>query len=545
MHLSVKLLKRWGSGRSRPRGERGRFSGEQGITVLLALYVLTITTLLLGAAYVAVLNDTGLSRNDLDQTRALAAAQAGIAQYSFNLNNNPNYWEGCPVANSVAVATPAAGSTEFYSYKPLAATGQTSCDSSNAVGTMIESSGPAAGTFRISSTGTSNNVSRTVVVQYRRASFLDFVYYTDFEAFDPATEGYPTDCAFHWPNRNADCGLPISFVPGDVINGPMHTEDTAAICGDGTNSHGPVFGRTSADQIQVGGLSNETSGGVNGTQYNSGNCQLSYKMVGTLVEPGPTLLPPPSNAQLLNVAQSGGYVYTGNTTIALTGTTMTVTNSTSGNTGPTGVGLAMPSNGVIYVTSASAPPCAEAYTPGTANALYPPVASNIASCGNVFVSGNYGSSLTIASDNDVIIDGNIIPTGTPLTTPATVPSGTALVGLVANNFVRVEHGCASGSNVANQTFTSPYIYAAILAVQHSFIVDNYNCGAQLGTLNVYGTIAQLFRGVVGTSGGQGTGYFKGYSYDNRLQYAEPPYFLNPVSVAWKVQRQTECNGSGC
>ena len=39
------------------------------------------------------LNDTQLSRNDLDQKRAYAAAQAGIAAYTYQLNQNVNYWE--------------------------------------------------------------------------------------------------------------------------------------------------------------------------------------------------------------------------------------------------------------------------------------------------------------------------------------------------------------------------------------------------------------------------------------------------------------------
>src|ERR1039457_4024231 len=76
MHMRT-LLKRLASTRD-----------ERGFTILLAVYVLTITSLLLGAAYIAVLNDTGLSRNDLDQKRAYAAAQAGIAQYSYDLNQH-------------------------------------------------------------------------------------------------------------------------------------------------------------------------------------------------------------------------------------------------------------------------------------------------------------------------------------------------------------------------------------------------------------------------------------------------------------------------
>ncbi len=98
---------------------------ESGVTVLLALFVLTLTTLILGAVYQAVTNDTQGTRLDLDQSRAYAAAQAGIAQYTYQLNQNPNYWQGCPTSgtpgNPTKVAVPNStdgGSTEYYSYKP-------------------------------------------------------------------------------------------------------------------------------------------------------------------------------------------------------------------------------------------------------------------------------------------------------------------------------------------------------------------------------------------------------------------------------------------
>jgi hypothetical protein len=80
------------------------------------------------------------------------------------------------------------------------------------------------------------------------------------------------------------------------------------------------------------------------------------------------------------------------------------------------------------------------------------------------------------------------------------------------------------------------IDAAILAIDHSFIVDHYDCGAQLGTLTVNGAIAQKFRGAVGTTNGHG--YLKDYNYDDRLRYQEPPHFFDPVQSAWHVQRET-------
>lgn len=548
-----------------------RLRDERGFTMMVALFVLVVTTLLLGATYVALTNDTQLTRTNLDQQRALAAAQAGISAYTYQLNANPNYWETCATPSGSVPGSTDSGSTEYYADTPLEAstapTG-TTCSSTTALTYMIESSSTAAdGTFRISSTGwsgptadstlssctpSSDCVERTVVAQYRRESFLNFVYYTDYETFDPSvlynpnnnpTE--PTDCEAHYPNRGSDCGGPINFFPADTIDGPLHSEDTLAICG--TSNSGPTFGRTSADSIQAAGLSTE---GQNG-------CSLNYTMTGTFTTTAPSLTPPPSNSQLLDDAENGGYVCTGKTTIVLGGTTMSISNSDSQNVAadcPVGPSEPYPSNDVIYVQNDSTG-CSVIYTPFTANSAY----TSDSSCGDAYVSGDYSNSLTIASGNDIVVDGNIYPStvslsGSPSTPPT--PTGNALLGLVANDFVRVYHpvtnrtgttggNCGSGVSNGSGSLTNLYLYAAILAVDHSFIVDNYDCGSSLGTLHIYGAIAQLFRGTVSTgSGGSiSSGYAKDYVYDDRLSSLEPPYFLNPVDSAWYVQRQTECDST--
>ena len=81
--------------------------------------------------------------------------------------------------------------------------------------------------------------------------------------------------------------------------------------------------------------------------------------------------------------------------------------------------------------------------------------------------------------------------------------------------------------------------AAILALTHSFTVDNYECGNKLGTLTVRGAIAQKYRGPVGTGGTAGTGYTKDYQYDQRLALRSPPRFMNPVQPAWALANRTE------
>jgi len=116
-----------------------------------------------------------------------------------------------------------------------------------------------------------------------------------------------------------------------------------------------------------------------------------------------------------------------------------------------------------------------------------------------------------------------------------------VMGLIADNYVRVAHPVSSGANVTTgtgrRTMPSVRIDAAILSLQHSFIVDNYNQGAKLGTLTVNGAIAQKFRGPVGTSAP--SGYEKNYNYDDRLRFRTPPYFLDPVASSWNLNRTNE------
>ena len=85
------------------------------------------------------------------------------------------------------------------------------------------------------------------------------------------------------------------------------------------------------------------------------------------------------------------------------------------------------------------------------------------------------------------------------------------------------------------------IDAAILALDNSFYVDNYNCGS-VGTLTVHGSIAQKYRGAVatGTQSGAATGYVKNYNYDERLKFNIPPYLFNLQNTSWSAVRETLC-----
>ncbi|MGP8059145.1 MAG: hypothetical protein ACLP9C_05880 [Acidimicrobiales bacterium] len=86
------------------------------------------------------------------------------------------------------------------------------------------------------------------------------------------------------------------------------------------------------------------------------------------------------------------------------------------------------------------------------------------------------------------------------------------------------------------------IDAAILALAHSFTVNNeggidsngndWGAGPLLGTLTIYGSIDQNWRGAVGII--STSGYGKDYDWDSRLQLVTPPYYLNPGVQTWAL-----------
>ena len=530
--------------------KRVRVAAESGFAMATVILGTMTATLVVLVAVTAVQGDLNVGQQDLDRKRAYAAAQAGLADYSFHLHNDTNYWARCasvPTPNAVNLMGSTAKRRSVpgdpgaqYAIELIPATGKSACNSADATNSMIETTGSSVGTFRIRSTGFAGNAKQRIVATYKRASFLDYVYFTQLETSDPVTypdaatiAGAYTQCTktieqgrlnAPIPNSGGDYCDVISFINGERIDGPFHTNDAFTVCGS------PTFGRTAADSIEV-------SAPPRGW-FTSGSCGGSApNFVGTFQTLAPVLTPPPTNSQLSKLP--GVRKFTGLTTIRLSGTSMTVTNNGSTFT------ESIPTSGVVYVANGS---CSGAYANNNPfKQTYPAPPSG---CGTVIVgtgSNSYSGRLTIAAENDVIIDDDIRR------------SGDGLLGLIANNFVRVKHpvcpsnnlGCTSGT-VTSQTAkgscnsgvngtgskSNLRIDAAILAIQHSFIVDHYDCGASLGTLTVNGAISQKFRGAVGTFGGSGTGYLKDYNYDDRLRYISPPSFLDPVEVAWGIQRQT-------
>ena len=312
---------------------------------------------------------------------------------------------------------------------------------------------------------------------------------------------------------------------------------------------------------------------------------------------------PTDNSSLGDEAQLDGCYYQGPTTIVLNGSTMNVTSPATPTGKPSGASgssssndalndaantanvcmpsssggsVAVPANGVIFVDN-----CGASYTTTTYSRFggsttycngqtYNPLSSagetgvGGDTIGDAIVQGTISSPMTIGSANNIVIDGNLcyadtMSSGNCTTTAPAVPS-TDVLGLVALNYVEVNHPVTShGANQSSCSpansptsgavtcdLSSPIIDAVILALNHSFLVNNFTSGSSLGTLNVFGTIDQDWRGPVGTFGSGGTiatGYAKNYQYDSRLVFLSPPYYLNPGTSQWGLASFTVAAGS--
>jgi len=542
-----------------------RAFAEDGFTLILALSTMLVTSLLLAAAFSGVTHEIVSTRRSNTQKQAYYAALAGVQQFEYNLQANPSYWETCEGISEKPVP---GESSEHYVVKVLPAKGSESaeCPGVNPFATIIYSEPPLTNTFRIKSTGYAGPAERQIIATFKVTGFLNFIYFTNFETEDPSLYSAPAGCEgkYHseWSAKGLGCAT-ITFTSGDSVNGPMHTNDATKV--EGTATFG-LKGATPPNAVEInGGTYPEDTGqkceGGRPTFYTATKCYTK----------GETLLMPEGDTSLSAYVEPAN-AFTGETRLVLNGTTNTISvvRFSAGGEEIKEPTLAWPKNGLIYVRSRS---CGFEFKPygndDTAEELL-----REEGCGTVYVNGTYSKPLTVAAEDNLVIDGNIYPTSVAGSL-GSEPSGTATLGLIAGEYVRVYHpvaktyavggttcngedkylgskkceyeneqeGCDSPTNLSAAedpngwgALSKPWIYAAILSTSHSFLVDNFRCGPQLGELNVDGAIAQDYRGIVGLIGT--SGYLKDYKYDTRLATDEPPYFLSPLKAGWKVIRET-------
>lgn len=583
-----------------------RARAEGGFTMATVMAVMLCVTLLSIAALAAAQGDLRPGAHDKGRKIAFAAAEAGVQNYLFHLNRDLDYWAKCTTGaqphavndawNGTSPATDPrrwtalAASGSRYAIELMPANGAAACSTATPQETMIDA---GSGTFKIRSTGqdTASGVKRSIVATFKRKSFLDYLYFTDKEVRAPGLYGmdiksdqtrettgarrdlltwakqqceryhgddpaqgqrqaqysageyydYSTASWQSFPMRCRDG----EFKQGDVVAGPLHTNDELLIeCGSGTP---PQLGDSVDDVVETSGLGRvpttpaDPDAGWRGCAPLVNFSTSTLQQYGTWKAHAPPLTLPPSNAQLKADAASA-YRFQGATSIVLQGTTMRVTGKREDGTVLTSSTVAIPDGGAVFVSHDGACPDYVA----TNSAAAP------ATCGTLELRGDYAANVTFGAENDILVKDDLV---------RTTAGSQHLLGLIATNYVRVDNpvtncnpsspvtcnyigGCTNLHPVSDaDVFT---IEAAILSLTRSFIVDNWFCGAKLGKLEIYGAIAQMYRGPVSressdpaTGSRTFTGYAKDYLYDYRLKFRAPPHFLDPVQAQWRVQTFSE------
>ncbi len=543
--------------RLRPRGK-----DETGIAMIMVMAAITVLSLLVTAALGYALQAQPQSRRDQDWNAALAAAQSGVDDYVARLNQNDSYYTSVDCTN-IAEQGPKTGTNTCGWTTSTAAGWQNVVPNQTTQGQFhydIDASTIASqGTVRVTSTGRMRNTSRTIQVLVSRGGSTQFLYYTDFEDADPSNQSAygstpgggnvvcgstgPTTANYYWQGGRSLSSSPcveITFVTGDSLDGAVHFNDTPLVSGT------PTFkkGFETADA----GCKTAVAGNDYATCWRSSSATPNFN--GNVPSYAPVLnLPDNSSA----FAGYPGCDYTGDTRIKFNSDgTMTVWDKGAvGTTVGTGCGtpatlassggqtVNVPTDQTIYVANGSTQAKCTTGQVGDGIPLAGDVNTSLSTfyCGqgNVYVEGTLKGRVTLAAQNNVIVTGDLLLSST---TAGAAPTGSDMLGLVASNSVVNYHPVnSSGTNLTS--ISDRWIYASIQTLQHSFWVESYDQGTKLGTLHVRGSIAQRWRGIVGTGGASGTGYLKDYSYDSRLTFASPPYFPQWTNAVWGAKTTGE------
>jgi hypothetical protein len=131
---------------------------------------------------------------------------------------------------------------------------------------------------------------------------------------------------------------------------------------------------------------------------------------------------------------------------------------------------------------------------------------------------------------------------------ATSKDGTKTVAAVPSSSTYTVNQTGSGT-AGNVTMTAwapdwdpanaqdPTFNFALLAIENCFASQDPYTAPRQGNIYLWGSIAQKFRCVVGSTGG----YNKVYKYDDRLAQRTPPYMLELSNEPWSTKRYGEVN----
>ncbi len=567
------------------------------------LLVVVISLVMAGFAFVMVTQTTQefpVVDHTLIDHSAYRALQAGVNDYLYAINENPN---GVTCTSSTAPSC-AYFNTQGFTFNqfvsvPNTPTGQTGTSYAPSEWTAVgyPTLNQSAGTIELAVVGAAGFANVPSSIQYQTANivfkaantFLLNVSWSQYNAIDPSINGVGTGCTptgYLWSTGSCGTGDAGTVTPSFPYYGPVFSDDEVLVCDT------PIIQQL---ETAAPNLTYASPGCSNNVTYTYPSKNLS-------INPYP--LSPPTNINTLsNPAKSQGCYYTGPTTItflsaggytvsspdttwqASNGTTNTTYDASSlannksqclpSSSGSTAGNVTGPSNGVIYVAGVTGSNCTSSLPANPLSSAYDAngfsydgEGSSPQCNGDAIVSGALTGAFTVATANDIMIDGNITyadcpqlssaqqnamnsssplgewPTSAQCSTISTTSVNDTL-GLIATNFVSINNplktvgrsvqavttcGQSGASPAPDCANPNPIIMGSILALQHTFSVPNFcSSPGYLGSIDLYGSLGEKYIDVEECGS---VGYGVSYTWDSRLTILSPPEFFTPSTPSW-------------
>ncbi len=450
------------------RWRRERRWNARGSALVAVMLIGTVMLILSLTVFQFGWQDAILAKRDESQARALFLAESGLAMGLSWLK---------------AQDAPPDSTTTMH---PFGAYPQTLAGGTYTVTIEPDALNPGATRliYTIRSTATSEGRTRILELDVSTGTVANYLYLTNRE---------------HMPGG----GAPLWFCDTDVIDGPMFTNDQISIFGDpefldivGSAYGGPddagndpgflYYNGDEHNHIESAAPSNAPHDNpIFHEGYELGLPQVEYPTASAVNDlevmaaaAGITLTMGPYDIWLSRPDENGDPTYG------------YVSYSRKGKDEWTDIDL-HGFNGIIYVHS------------------------------GLTVRGTLDGEITIVSGGFVDVVDDVLYRDSDANGPS--PNCDDLLGLIAGTDINIV------SNEPNQT--DCVIHAAMVAINNTMRVENWNTGSPRGTLTLYGSLAQDFRGPVGTGYWQdgefiiSTGYQKDYHYDTRLRNYSPPGFI--------------------
>ncbi|WP_433930573.1 hypothetical protein [Curtobacterium flaccumfaciens] len=295
------------------RGLRAR-DDERGVALAAVIGIGAVLMIVLSLVVATATSGATKATTDTNYNKAIAAAYAGLSDYQGRLAADNAY-----VKYGVRTAF---SSTSTYTADPANKAFGTVKDGAwaNVVGSTDQSyryevdnsDYSTTGKVRLRVTGKAGATTRTIVVDLRGDGFVNYLYFTNYESQDPSLTN--AGCVSNHRNdddwsSSSSCEA-VTFASGDVLDGPVRSNDVITACGATFNSS--VQDTGPADFFYTSKATTIDSA-----------CRSSTKFIGGKIKNVGTLPMPSTNANMKQEARTDipekvakpGCLYTGPTSI--------------------------------------------------------------------------------------------------------------------------------------------------------------------------------------------------------------------------------------